>query len=291
MADKTKKYPDNVPGKFYVDDQCIDCDLCRETAPDHFTRNEKAALWKRSATTASSRLPNLVLQRPPRTPRGALSFGPAKPPRLQGTRTIRSLQAKLSLHGTAAHVNHLHAHRVFATALRRQEHVEIIADIKQELLPAVQTHSHTPTCHVIQWEAAEEKIHRRLLGASPQTERSGLIERQRRHCRIKRHAPSLASHPKPHHFVMASNSTERRMGAVIIAGTSMVSHTFHTRHTARRKPFRQRASDKRVRDTDSRSTSGFQVGAGLYEDGCRTRIRTGNNKRFLRYCNLLCKAR
>jgi ferredoxin len=40
MADKTKKYQDNVPGKFYVDDQCIDCDLCRETAPDHFTRNE-----------------------------------------------------------------------------------------------------------------------------------------------------------------------------------------------------------------------------------------------------------
>ena len=40
MADKTKKYADNVPGKFYVDDQCIDCDLCRETAPDHFARNE-----------------------------------------------------------------------------------------------------------------------------------------------------------------------------------------------------------------------------------------------------------
>ena len=43
MADKTKKYQDNVPGKFYVDDQCIDCDLCRETAPDHFTRNENGS--------------------------------------------------------------------------------------------------------------------------------------------------------------------------------------------------------------------------------------------------------
>ncbi len=40
MADKNNKYPDNVPGKFYVDDQCIDCDLCRETAPDYFARNE-----------------------------------------------------------------------------------------------------------------------------------------------------------------------------------------------------------------------------------------------------------
>jgi ferredoxin len=40
MAVFENKYADNTPGKFYVDDQCIDCDLCRETAPDNFTRNE-----------------------------------------------------------------------------------------------------------------------------------------------------------------------------------------------------------------------------------------------------------
>ena len=40
MADKSEKWPENVPGKFYVDEQCIDCDLCRETAPDYFERNE-----------------------------------------------------------------------------------------------------------------------------------------------------------------------------------------------------------------------------------------------------------
>lgn len=40
MADPADKYPDNVPGPFYVDDQCIDCDACRETAPDFFTRND-----------------------------------------------------------------------------------------------------------------------------------------------------------------------------------------------------------------------------------------------------------
>jgi len=40
MADFTKRYPGNAPGQFYVDDQCIDCDLCRETAPDNFSRNE-----------------------------------------------------------------------------------------------------------------------------------------------------------------------------------------------------------------------------------------------------------
>jgi ferredoxin len=40
MAEFTNRYSDNVAGKFYVDDQCIDCDLCRETAPENFTRNE-----------------------------------------------------------------------------------------------------------------------------------------------------------------------------------------------------------------------------------------------------------
>ena len=40
MAVFANRYADNVPGMFYVDDQCIDCDLCRETAPDNFTRNE-----------------------------------------------------------------------------------------------------------------------------------------------------------------------------------------------------------------------------------------------------------
>ncbi len=40
MADVANKYPENVPGKFYVDNQCIDCDLCRETAPNNFQRNE-----------------------------------------------------------------------------------------------------------------------------------------------------------------------------------------------------------------------------------------------------------
>ncbi len=41
MADIANKYPDNVPGKYYVDNQCIDCDLCRETAPKNFTRSDE----------------------------------------------------------------------------------------------------------------------------------------------------------------------------------------------------------------------------------------------------------
>ena len=40
MADTANKYPENITGKYYVDNQCIDCDLCRETAPDNFKRND-----------------------------------------------------------------------------------------------------------------------------------------------------------------------------------------------------------------------------------------------------------
>lgn len=40
MADVKNKYPENVPGAYYVDNQCIDCDLCRETAPDNFARQD-----------------------------------------------------------------------------------------------------------------------------------------------------------------------------------------------------------------------------------------------------------
>ena len=30
-----------APGRYYVDTQCIDCDLCRETAPANFKRNDE----------------------------------------------------------------------------------------------------------------------------------------------------------------------------------------------------------------------------------------------------------
>ncbi len=40
MADSTDKVTDNVDGPWFVDSNCIDCDLCRQTAPDNFERNE-----------------------------------------------------------------------------------------------------------------------------------------------------------------------------------------------------------------------------------------------------------
>ena len=41
MAELEDRYEDNIVGKYFVDEQCIDCDLCREVAsPDNFKRNE-----------------------------------------------------------------------------------------------------------------------------------------------------------------------------------------------------------------------------------------------------------
>ena len=40
MADIDQKVPENAPGRFYVDATCIDCDLCRETAPANFVRQD-----------------------------------------------------------------------------------------------------------------------------------------------------------------------------------------------------------------------------------------------------------
>ena len=40
MADPSDKVEGSVPGKFYVDTSCIDCDVCRTTAPENFEANE-----------------------------------------------------------------------------------------------------------------------------------------------------------------------------------------------------------------------------------------------------------
>jgi ferredoxin len=40
MADLKSRLTQNAPGRWYVDSNCIDCDLCRETAPGVFRRDE-----------------------------------------------------------------------------------------------------------------------------------------------------------------------------------------------------------------------------------------------------------
>lgn len=41
MADKTRKFPENIGGKFYVDKECIACDACVMAAPSHFGMDEE----------------------------------------------------------------------------------------------------------------------------------------------------------------------------------------------------------------------------------------------------------
>ena len=42
MANPDYRVPSSVAGAYYVDDSCIDCDLCRSTAPLNFARSEDA---------------------------------------------------------------------------------------------------------------------------------------------------------------------------------------------------------------------------------------------------------
>ena len=44
MANRNEKNPANVPGPFYIDSSCIDCDMCRENAPATFRRNDEIGL-------------------------------------------------------------------------------------------------------------------------------------------------------------------------------------------------------------------------------------------------------
>ncbi len=41
MAERARRWPDNAEGRFFVDRDCIDCDLCRTTAPSNFQRSER----------------------------------------------------------------------------------------------------------------------------------------------------------------------------------------------------------------------------------------------------------
>ena len=59
MAFLKDKLPDNSPGKYYVDRECIDCDVCRDTSPANFMRNDEngySFVWKQPDTPEEIRL-------------------------------------------------------------------------------------------------------------------------------------------------------------------------------------------------------------------------------------------
>jgi ferredoxin len=42
MAEISNRLPGNIEGPYYVDNTCIDCDLCRTTAPEFFRREAES---------------------------------------------------------------------------------------------------------------------------------------------------------------------------------------------------------------------------------------------------------
>jgi ferredoxin len=58
MANVAERTPGNVPGPYYVDASCIDCDQCRALAPDLFERNPDTGMGfvKRQPATEDEKL-------------------------------------------------------------------------------------------------------------------------------------------------------------------------------------------------------------------------------------------
>jgi glyoxylase-like metal-dependent hydrolase (beta-lactamase superfamily II)/ferredoxin len=55
MADPKKRVPENVPGDFFVDSTCIDCDTCRQIAPQVFGEAPRSAFVRRQPQTIAER--------------------------------------------------------------------------------------------------------------------------------------------------------------------------------------------------------------------------------------------
>ncbi|PYS77165.1 MAG: ferredoxin [Acidobacteria bacterium] len=64
MADPNDRVPENTPGAYYVDTNCIDCDVCRDTAPSNFTRADRGGYSFVFITRADSGGYSFVFKQP-----------------------------------------------------------------------------------------------------------------------------------------------------------------------------------------------------------------------------------
>lgn len=55
MANPKKRVPENVPGDFFVDSTCIDCDACRQIAPSVFSEAAETSFVKAQPATGAER--------------------------------------------------------------------------------------------------------------------------------------------------------------------------------------------------------------------------------------------
>ena len=42
MANPNKKVIPSIGGQYYVDESCVDCDMCRSNAPQYFARDDRS---------------------------------------------------------------------------------------------------------------------------------------------------------------------------------------------------------------------------------------------------------
>src|SRR6188508_2895255 len=55
MANLALRLPENVPGEFFVDSTCIDCDACRQLAPAVFRAGRETSFVAAQPTAAADR--------------------------------------------------------------------------------------------------------------------------------------------------------------------------------------------------------------------------------------------
>jgi glyoxylase-like metal-dependent hydrolase (beta-lactamase superfamily II)/ferredoxin len=78
MANIKKQVPENVPGEFFVDSTCIDCDTCRQIAPQTFAEAAATAYVHRQPAGAADR--DLALRALVCCPTGSIgSLGETRP--------------------------------------------------------------------------------------------------------------------------------------------------------------------------------------------------------------------
>jgi len=59
------RLPENVAGRFYVDSRCVDCEVCRDIAPDNFKRiaaRRYAVVFKQPVTPEQESLSREALE-------------------------------------------------------------------------------------------------------------------------------------------------------------------------------------------------------------------------------------
>ncbi|HZI18859.1 MAG TPA: MBL fold metallo-hydrolase [Pyrinomonadaceae bacterium] len=80
MANPAKRLPENTPGDFFVDDTCIDCDACRQIAPETFRdHGGQSSVYSQPAGEAQARRALMALVA---CPTGSIGAGGAHDPRV-----------------------------------------------------------------------------------------------------------------------------------------------------------------------------------------------------------------